>query len=98
MCFHCDCAGITGHSFPCSGSVAYLLPLAVATLLGGYAECISDRSRLLTSSLTVLLRVNYLALASVFMAIVPSGKGVFTRSLFICCSGVVVMRHMGSRL
>ena len=79
--FHCDCAGIARQPFPCIGSVAYLLPLTVATVLEECALCISDRSRLLTSNLTVLLRINYFALASVFIAIVPFGKGVCSLSV-----------------
>ena len=43
-------------------------------------------------------RIKLFVLASVFIANVPLGKGVCTQSLFICCSGIVVIRHIGSRL
>ena len=58
--FHCDCAGIARQAFQYSGSVAYLFPLNVATVLEGDAVCISDRSRFLTSNWTVHSRLNYL--------------------------------------
>ena len=58
--FHCDCAGIARQAFQYSGSVAYLFPLTVATVLEGGAVCISDRSKLLTANLTVHARINYL--------------------------------------
>ena len=58
--FHCDCAGIARQAFQYSGSVAYLFPLTVATVLEGDAVCIFDRSRLLTSNWTVHVRINYL--------------------------------------
>ena len=48
--FHSDCAGIARQAFQCNGSVAYLFPLTVATVLEGEVVCISDRSRLLTSN------------------------------------------------
>ena len=57
---HRDCAGIARQAFQYSGSVAYLFPLTVAAVLEGDAVCISDRSRLLTSNLTVHTRINYL--------------------------------------
>ena len=44
-------------------------------------------------NLTVRARIKLFVLASVFIATVPLGKGVFTQSLFICCSGIVVIRH-----
>ena len=40
--FHCDCAGIAGQAFQYSGSVAYLFPLTVVTVLEGDAVCMSD--------------------------------------------------------
>ena len=57
-----------------------------------------NRSMLLTSNLTARARIKLFVLASVFIATVPLGKGVFTQSIFICCLGIVVIRHMGSRL
>ena len=51
---------IARQAFQYSGSVAYLFPLTVAAVLEGGAVCISDRSRLLTSNLTVHARINYL--------------------------------------
>ena len=96
--FHCDCAGIARQAFKFSGSVAYLFPLTVATVLEGGAVCISDQSRLLTSNLTVHARINYLRWQVFFIATMPLGKGVCMQSLFIFGSGVVVIGHMGSRL
>ena len=58
--FHRDCAGLARQAFQYSGSVAYLFPLTVAAVLEGDAVCISDRSSLLTSNLTVHARINYL--------------------------------------
>ena len=54
-----------------SGSVAYLFPLTVATVLEGDAVCISDLSRLLTSNLTVHSRINYLRWQVFSIATVP---------------------------
>ena len=90
MYFHRDCAGIARQAFHYSGSVAYLFPLTVAAVLEGGAVHILI---LLTSNLTVRARIKLFVLASVFIATVPLGKGVFTQSLFICCSGIVVTRH-----
>ena len=55
-----DCAGIARQAIQYSGSVSYLFPLTVATVLEGDAVCISDRSRLLNSNRTVYARINYL--------------------------------------
>ena len=55
-----DCAGIARQAFQYSGSVAYLFPLTVVAVLEGDAVCISDRSRLLNSNLTVHAMINYL--------------------------------------
>ena len=57
---HRDCVGIARQAFQYSGSVSYLFPLTVAAVLEGGAVCISDRSRLLTSNLTVHARIKYL--------------------------------------
>ena len=69
--FHCDCAFIARQAFQYSGSVAYLFPLTVATVLDGDAVCISDRSRHLTSNLTVHARINYLCWQVFSIATVP---------------------------
>ena len=69
--FQRDCAGIARQAFQYSGSVAYLFHLTVAAVLEGDAVCISDRSRLLTSNLTLHARINYLCWQVFFIATVP---------------------------
>ena len=95
--FSCDCAGIARQAFQYSGSVVYLFPLTVPAVLEGDALCISDRSRLLTSNLTVHARINYLCW-QMFSLRLCHWERESTQSLFICCSGIVVIRHMGSLL
>ena len=77
--------------------LAYLFPLTVATVLEDDAVCISDRSRLLTSNLNVHSRINYLRW-QVFSIATVQLERESVRGIFICCSGVVVVGHMGSRL
>ena len=86
------------QAFQYSGSVAYLFPLTVRPCSKTVRCTFSNRSILLTSNLTVRARIKLFVLTSVFIATVPLGKGVFPQSLFICCSGIVVIRHMKGRL
>ena len=100
--FHCDCAGIARQASQYGGSVAYLFPLTVATLLEGDEVWISDRSILLTSNLTVHSMINYLHWQVFSHCNCAIGKRVGTWDLFICCLGhklgVVVVGYLGSRL
>ena len=96
--FHRDCAGIAIQAFQYSGSVAYLFPMTVmAGLEGGVVHIFQliDTSHFWFDCTP---EDKLFVLASLFIATVPLGKGVCMQSLFICCSGIVVIRHMRNRL
>ena len=93
---HRDCAGIARQAGQCSGSVAYLFPLTVAAVLEGGAVHIfqSIDTSHFWSNCTREDKIIYTG--KCFHCDCAIGKGVFPQSLFICCSGIVVIRHMGS--
>ena len=95
---HHDCAGIARQAFQYSGSVAYLFPLTVAAMLEGGAVCISDRSRLLTSNLTVRVRINYLCWQVFPLQLCHWERESVCKVYSFVVRALSLIRHMVSRL